>query len=261
MTAAIGGARETGSTIGEAPETGSTIGDHHVVLRDAVLDALRRRIVTGRYAVGERLTEDRLAADFGVSRNPVREALRVAAAEGFVTVAPRRGAVVADQDAGLVADLLAVRSRLEPLAARLAAERATPDDIAALTELLDRSRVAAERGDLAALSELNSGLHRRVLDMSGNRWLQSMATTMYHHVEWVFLRSAAWRATHSWTEHRRLVAAIGAADPDEAEAAAAEHVAAADRATTQSPPDGPAPADGPASADGPAPDAVRRPSG
>lgn len=219
-----------------SPAVGSTIGDHHVVLRDAVLDALRRAIVTGRYAVGERLTEDRLAADFGVSRNPVREALRVVSAEGFVTVTPRRGAVVAEQDDTAVADLLAVRGRLEPLAARLAAERADPGDVAALTDLVDRSRTAADRGDLAGLSELNSELHRQVLAISGNQWLQAMASTMYHHVEWVFLRSAAWRATHSWTEHRRLVAAIRAGDPDEAEAAAAEHVAAAGRATSGPPP-------------------------
>lgn len=76
-----------------AAEIRDTIGGLHVPLRDQVLVALRQRIVKGDYPPGERLTEDRLAEDFGVSRNPVREALRVVQAEGFVIVVPRRGAV------------------------------------------------------------------------------------------------------------------------------------------------------------------------
>lgn len=78
-----------------AVEAVDTIGGQHMPLRDQVLVALRQRIVNGDYPPGERLTEDRLAADFGVSRNPVREALRVVQTEGFVVMVPRRGAFVA----------------------------------------------------------------------------------------------------------------------------------------------------------------------
>ena len=78
--------------------TRSSIGDRHLSLRDQVLAELRRRIIAADYRPGERLTEDRLAEDFGVSRNPVREALRVVEAEGFVELQPRRGAVVASPD-------------------------------------------------------------------------------------------------------------------------------------------------------------------
>ena len=82
-----------------------TIGSQHLALRDQVLAELRQRIVDGDYPPGERLTEDRLAADFGVSRNPVREALRIVEADGLVTLLPRRGAVVATPDASTIADL------------------------------------------------------------------------------------------------------------------------------------------------------------
>lgn len=211
-------------------QAGDTIGAQDVPLRDQVLVALRRRIVNGDYAPGERLTEDRLAEDFGVSRNPVREALRVVQAEGFVVMVPRRGAVVASPDATTIADMFAVRQRLETLAARLAAERATPADVADLRQLLDSARQATDQVQFARVAELNSQLHLKVIEISGNRWLSAMASALYMHVQWVFRIGAADRAPHSWAEHIRLVDAIEAGDPDAAEAAAMAHVDAASTA-------------------------------
>ena len=204
-----------------------TIGTAHLGLRDQVLAELRRRIVDGVYPPGERLTEDRLAADFGVSRNPVREALRIAEADGLVVTAPRRGAVVATPDVGAVADLFAVRSRLEPLAARVAAERADAHDVTDLRALLDQAREATDAGDLSRVAELNSALHMRVIDITGNRWLSTLSAAIYLHVHWIFRVSASYRAVHSWQEHIRLVDAIADGDPDEAEMAALAHVDAA----------------------------------
>ncbi len=148
-----------------------TIGADHVALREQVLAELRRRIVDGDYAQGERLTETRLADDFGVSRNPVREALRVVEAEGFVQILPRRGAVVATLDETAVRDLFAVREQLETLAAGLAAERATPKDVARLRRLLDDASAATDGKDFDRVAELNSAFHRAVIEVSGNRWL------------------------------------------------------------------------------------------
>src|ERR1035437_6477949 len=84
------GRRRTGRV---GREDRMTIGSQHLALRDQVLAELRQRIVNGDYPPGERLTEDRLAADFGVSHNPVREALRIVQAEGLVTITPRPRAV------------------------------------------------------------------------------------------------------------------------------------------------------------------------
>jgi DNA-binding GntR family transcriptional regulator len=205
----------------------STIGDRHAPLRDQVLDELRARIIDGVYAPGERLTEERLAEDFGVSRNPVREALRVVQAEGFVLELPRRGVVVATPDTTSMHDLFAIRRRLETLAAQQAAERAGPADIAGLRELLDAARRATEAQDFDLVAELNSTLHRRIIDIGGNRWLSTLSVSLYRHVEWVFRLGVVHRAPHSWTEHVRLVEAIAAGDPEAAEQAAAEHVDAA----------------------------------
>ena len=204
-----------------------TIGSQHLALREQVLAELRHRIVNGDYPPGQRLTEDRLAADFGVSRNPVREALRIVQAEGLVTMTPRRGAVVSTPDASTIADLFAVRTSLETVAARLAAERATPGDVSDLRTLLEAAQRATERADFSRVAELNNELHLRVIAISGNPWLSSISSSMYLHVNWVFRPGAAHRAPHSWAEHIRLVNAIEAGDPKEAEAAASAHVAAA----------------------------------
>ncbi|NMO55237.1 GntR family transcriptional regulator [Actinoplanes sp. TBRC 11911] len=203
------------------------IGAQHLPLRDQVLAALRKGIISGDYPPGERLTEDRLAEDFGVSRNPVREALRVAEAEGFVVILPRRGAVVASPSSATIDDIFAVRERLETLAARLAAVRATPGDVVTLRAILDQARLATEHQDLRGVGELNSALHLRILEISGNPWLASIAKALYLHVQWVFQMTADVRAPHSWDEHIKLVDAIESGDGDLAESVALEHVGAA----------------------------------
>jgi DNA-binding GntR family transcriptional regulator len=210
--------------------SGERLGERHVALRDQVLVELRRRIVDAQYLPGERLTEDRLAEDFGVSRNPVREALRVIEAEGFVEMQPRRGAVVSSPSATSMRDMFAVRALLEPMAARLAADRARPEDLRGLRQLLEDARDATERGDLVRVAELNSALHSRVFELSGNRWLVQFSIAMYRHVHWVFRLGAEARAAHSWEEHVRLVEALEAHDADAAERAAVEHVQAAESA-------------------------------
>ena len=207
-----------------------SIGARHTSLSDQVTAELRRRIIDAHYLPGERLTEDRLAADFGVSRNPVREALRSVTAEGFIEVQPRRGAVVATPDEQVMRDMFLARSLIEPQAARVAAERATDADLAALRDLLDQARLATEKGDFDKVAELNTELHRAVVAMSRNRWLMQFSTAMYRYVHWVFRLGAPTRATHSWEEHVRLVEALEAHDPDAAEQAAAEHVHAAEAA-------------------------------
>jgi DNA-binding GntR family transcriptional regulator len=203
------------------------IGTQHLPLRDQVLAGLRKAIISGDYPPGERLTEDRLAEDFGVSRNPIREALRVAEAEGFVVILPRRGAVVASPSSATIDDIFAVRERLEPLAARLAAERATSGDVTTLRAVLEQARLATEHQDLRRVAELNSALHLQILEMSGNPWLASIAKALYLHVQWVFQMTANARAPHSWDEHIKLVDAIESGDGELAEVVALSHVGAA----------------------------------
>jgi DNA-binding GntR family transcriptional regulator len=207
-------------------ESIQTIGDTHRPLRDKVVDELRRRIIDGVYQPGDRLTEERLADDFGVSRNPVREAIRMLEAEGFLAAVPRRGAVVASMSIRDVENLFDVRASLEVLAARLAAERAGPAGTAALDRLLAAARTTRGAADLA---ELNTRFHATVCALSGNLLLTGLMESLHGRLQWVYRRSAEERAPASWAEHDELAAAIRAGDADAAGAAAHAHVLAARR--------------------------------
>src|SRR6185436_6574606 len=110
----------------------------HPSLSQRVVEELRRSILTSRRRPGDRLIEDRLSEELGVSRIPVREALRVLAGEGLVDVQPRRGASVADISPDVARDLVEVRATLEGLNARLAARHHDPAIVEELRQVLEQ---------------------------------------------------------------------------------------------------------------------------
>lgn len=207
-----------------------TIGTSHQPLRTLVCDELRRMVITGELAPGSRLVEDRLAAQLGVSRNPVREALQTLAAEGFVTLTPRRGAMVAQVSAAQAEELFDVRMALESLAARTAARRAGPADVARLQDVLDRAAEATRLDELDLLAALNTEFHHEVVTSGGNGYLGLLVSPMARRIQWVFRASAPQRALASWHEHEAVLRAIAAGDEESAAVLASAHVAAA-RAT------------------------------
>ena len=107
-----------------------TLGQQHLTLRESVAGEIRRMIMDGQLAPGERLFEDRLAEQLGVSRNPVREAIRALEGSGLVEVRPRRGAYVSQLDPHQATQLLELRAVIESYAARLAARNRTHADLA-----------------------------------------------------------------------------------------------------------------------------------
>ncbi|SDG92742.1 GntR family transcriptional regulator [Nonomuraea jiangxiensis] len=209
--------------------TDLTLGAAHRTLRDEVTKELRRRILSGELAQGTRLVEDRLAASLGVSRNPVRESIRVLAAEGFVQVVPRLGATVATLSTEEGEELFDVRMAIEGLAARLAARKRSPDSAARLRQVLDQARQAVDGGRLEAVAEFNTAFHLAVGEAAGNSYLSLMMKPMLQRAQWIFSQTAAARGPHSWTEHVSLCEAIIAGDEDEAQARAVAHVASARR--------------------------------
>jgi DNA-binding GntR family transcriptional regulator len=202
----------------------TTIGEDHRPLRDKVVTELRRRIIECDYAPGHRLTEERLADDFGVSRNPVREAIRVLEREGFLVAVPRRGAVVASISASDVEDIFDVRMSLEVLAAQLAAQRIGREDTAGLDRLVLAADTAVTVADLTAL---NTAFHAEVCRLSGNSLLSGLMESLHDRLQWIYRQSAVDRAPHSWAEHEALAAAIRAGDVEAAVHAAHTHVLAA----------------------------------
>ncbi|MDP9395546.1 MAG: GntR family transcriptional regulator [Actinomycetota bacterium] len=204
-----------------------TIGDGHRTLREQVEDEIRERIVSGAYAPGQRLVEDRIAIELGVSRNPVREALRALSLDGFVVALPRRGAMVRRLSESDVHDLFDVRRSLESLAASLAAQRGASRDGASLRGVLAAAQDAITRGAFDELAALNTDFHEQVVALSGNTMLAVLVRSLAWRTRWIFRQSAATRGPESWTEHLHLVEAIEARDAERAAALAAEHVEAA----------------------------------
>jgi DNA-binding GntR family transcriptional regulator len=145
-----GAAHDPAATSGDGSGRGA-LGRGHASLAQRVADALRDAILARRYRPGERLVEDRLSEELGVSRIPIREALRALAAEGLVRVEPRRGASVAEVSPQLAGDLVEVRATLEGLNARLAAVIDGDEELAAM--LATRHVRRAADAALAALAE------------------------------------------------------------------------------------------------------------
>jgi len=201
------------------------VGVDHRGLRDLVCDALRERIVAGTLRPGERLVEDRLAEELGVSRNPVREALRVLAVEGYVSLVPRRGAEVATLSPEVVEDIFEVRTALEALGARLACRNATPEGLARLVGVIEEAEAAlGRRGGAARMPELNTRFHGLVLELADNPVLADLMEPLRGRMQWIFSRTAQDRAPRSLAEHRGLAEAIAAGDEDQAARLAVEHV-------------------------------------
>jgi DNA-binding GntR family transcriptional regulator len=195
-----------------------------------VADALRRAILAGQHKPGARLVEDRLAAEYGGSRVPVREALKTLAGEGLVELTPHRGACVADLSDGVLEELVEVRANLEGLNARRAARRRDPEILARLRGVLARGDEAARRGAPAELAVLNAEFHELLAVAGSNRILQDIMRTLRERTELAFRRNTAARAPDDWREHAAILAAVVEGDGELAALLAMRHVANAARA-------------------------------
>jgi DNA-binding GntR family transcriptional regulator len=205
----------------------TTLGATHTPLRQAVTDAIRDRIVDGTYRPGTRLYEEAVAGELGVSRNPIREALQVLAAEGFVEIEPRHGARVAAVDARRAREIFEVRAALEGLVAALAARHHTIDSTAVLEDIVREGQHAADVGELSALPKLNTRFHEQLASMADNQVLSSMLNQLAGIIRWIYAERLERRVMQSWHEHGRICAAISAGDEEAARRSAIEHVESA----------------------------------
>jgi DNA-binding GntR family transcriptional regulator len=196
---------------------------HAPALRQQVYDTLEKLIIDGDLAPGERLGESELAEQLGVSRNPVREALTVLAHVGWVDIRPRVGAEVHTPSPKEMEDFLWVRTTVKREAARLAAQHATDDGVAALRSLIERGRIAVEAGDLRKSSELNSAFHEEVDVLTDNLILQEVLALLKKRLTWYFAPVARARGAESWKELGRLVDALAEHDPEAAASAMRDH--------------------------------------
>jgi DNA-binding GntR family transcriptional regulator len=196
-----------------------------VTTADAAYLALRQSILQGDLEPGERLRSDALANELKVSRTPVREALRKLEAEGLVERFGS-GLIVRELSEQDLTELFYVREALEGMAARLAAENATPGEIAEISEMLDDMEAAGQRGDLVTLRPLTAEYHRLVGRAAHNgRLLQSLESLLEHvrQMRTSTLLLIEGRAAEALKEHRDLLQALEARDADRAERVARAH--------------------------------------
>ncbi|WP_426959953.1 GntR family transcriptional regulator [Muricoccus radiodurans] len=184
-------------------------------------------IEEGRLPAGTRLREAELARDLGLSRTPVREALKRLESQGLVTHEPHRGAVVASLDYAQTVELYHMREVLEGTAAGLAAQHATATEVAILRDMVERDRAIAD--DPAALAPANRHFHRQIHLSARNRILDRMLDNLRLSLALLAgttLRLPA-RGRAAVEEHAAIVEAIAARDAAAAEEAARRHIRAA----------------------------------
>lgn len=156
--------------------------DEFLPLRDVVFKALRDAIVNGKLKPGERLMEIQLANKMGVSRTPVREAIRKLELEGLVVMTPRKGAEVASITESDLTDVLEVRKAMERLSVELACEKITPEEIEKLKEGLIQQKVAIKNNDIEELVKKDVEFHDIIYGSTGNQRLIQMLNNLREHI-------------------------------------------------------------------------------
>lgn len=200
--------------------------DELLPLRDLVFKKLRRAILLEELKAGERLTEIHLADKLGVSRTPIREAIRKLEMEGLVVMVPRRGAVVAGINEKNLRDVLEVRRVLDMLSAELACERITEEEKLALREACEAFEGAVKGGDLREIAQKDVKLHSIIIKATGNLTLQQMidnlAEQMYRY-RVKYLKDDSQYAMLS-KEHQAIYESIAGGDRKMAAKLAKEHI-------------------------------------
>jgi len=197
----------------------------HPNLTDRVYRALKERILSQEIEVGARLRDEDLAAQLGVSRTPVREALMYLSQEGLVEVFPRSGTRVRTFTEQDIEEIFEVRTALEVLAVRKAALRLAPEQVKHLRDLWEKAEGSLESGEIKPALALDRELHHLILEASGNRKLQEMMIRINDYVA-LFRNLGARTPDHRGytAELPEILRALKHRDADAAAAALAEHI-------------------------------------
>lgn len=196
-------------------------------LAEQAYELLRKRIIRGELPPGTRLSEAALASECGISRSPVKDALRRLAQEGLVEVRPQVGSFVAPASLERALDILEVRALLEPFAARRAAVRLSDETLADLERSFAKAEAASEPGERElAIWEADDALHYAVATGSGNDEIVRILMGFHDEVKRIRQATARYaaRLPASFEEMRVILDALRRRDPDSAEQAMRRHV-------------------------------------
>ncbi len=195
-------------------------------LRAKVYSQLQNDILNGKYQPGESLIETKLSEDMGVSRTPIREALRQLELEGLVQCIPNRGAIVRGITAQDIKDIYTIRMLIEGLAARWAAEKITPEELEEMKEALELEEFYTLKNDISHLLKLDSRFHDVLFKASKSKPLMHTLSNFHLYVQRArnLSFSSPGRARKALEEHKAIFNAIAAKDPDMAEKLTTEHI-------------------------------------
>jgi DNA-binding GntR family transcriptional regulator len=196
-------------------------------LHEETVDRIRDLIVQGRLPPGERLNERVLCEQLGISRTPLREAIKLLATEGLVDLLPNRGAIVSRIDAARLAETLHVMGALEGLAGELACRHASPERIARIRALHQKMLTRYERGDLEGYFQYNQAIHLEIVEASGNAILANAYRQLNANVRRA--RYMANLSSERWSEavreHEAILAALEARDVQKLKRLLQDHLA------------------------------------
>lgn len=200
--------------------------DEFLPLRDVVFNTLRKAILTGELKPGERLMEIHLAKKLGVSRTPIREAIRKLELEGLVTMIPRRGAEVAQITEKSLKDVLEVRRALDALCAELACERITEEEMQQLEEASRAFEQATKTRDATVIAKADVAFHDIIVAATGNQRLvqlvNNLAEQMYRY-RFEYIKDES-QHDKLIEEHRMIYENILTKNCEDAAKAAKEHI-------------------------------------
>ena len=195
-------------------------------LYQEVAERLRQRIFAHELMPGMWIDEQALAEHYGISRTPLREALKVLASEGLVELKPRRGCYVTEISRQDLDDIFPLMAMLEGRCAFEAVKRAKAADLTALRMIHERLESAARDGRIDAFFEANQEFHKKIQEWSGNRWLLSVIQDLRKVLKLSRLHSLSLegRLQQSLDEHRAILASILAGDAVKAEKLMHDHL-------------------------------------
>ena len=193
--------------------------EKHLTLRESILETIRDAIMSGALRPGEKVAEPELAERFGISRTPIREAFRQLESEGYLTVIPRKGAVVAAFSERDIEEFYAIKSILEGYAARLACRLLTGKEIERLTAINDKLASLAKEGDIKHFFKVHNDFHDLFLRAANNDKLLELIDTLMQKFQRLRVASLSLpgRMEVSVQEHRKIIEAFRRRDADQAE--------------------------------------------
>ena len=196
------------------------------LLSTDLVGKLRIEILAERMRQGEKLTEQAICGQFGVSRTPVREALKNLEAEGLIEIIPNRGAFVIGLSKDDIRDLYIIRMQNEMQAVRWAIERRTKEEMESIEESLDFMRFYTERGDAKRMRSINAGFHKRIAAASHNRIIADSLARIQDYTRYS-LRVLPYREADLAVilrEHKAIFAAFKTNDPEAGTLAMKKHI-------------------------------------